>query len=286
MEKTTLVYEFLDLTDCEDFPASKTKGSLSVPCTTDARRNSNTSCETSSSYMSESNENLGDFCCPSPTYSQCDSLSLSEILHVSVLGAQGVGKRSLLHQFTDTEDQFTDTEDMWRDLMEFETGGTEICVSLDGKETPLMFVEQIPFENVRVCAYMDAIVVMYSVVDMESFRLANKIIEEIRKHFQKPIFLVANKVDLERKRVVFTKDGEKLATRFGCKYVEMSLILNHNVDDLLVGIVRQTRLQPIPPMTSKTEKERNKVQKLTKRLRKRWRKLRTKRKPCTNLFDL
>lgn len=52
---------------------------------------------------------------------------------------------------------------------------------------------------------MDAIVVVYSVVDIGSFKLANKIVGEIRKHSQKPVILVANKVDLARGRAVSTK---------------------------------------------------------------------------------
>jgi hypothetical protein len=106
MKKSKVVDNFLDFTPCEDFLAD----SFSVPCLADTRRNSNASSETSSSYMSESNEPLGDYCCPSPTCSECDSLSLSEIVHVSILGAPGVGKRALLHHFTDTQD-------MWSDLI-------------------------------------------------------------------------------------------------------------------------------------------------------------------------
>lgn len=52
---------------------------------------------------------------------------------------------------------------------------------------------------------MDAIVVVYSVADIWSFKLANKIVGEIRKHSQKPVILVANKVDLARGRAVSTK---------------------------------------------------------------------------------
>ena len=39
-------------------------------------------------------------------------------------------------------------------------------------------------------------------------------------------------------------EGVNLATRYGCKYTEVSAILNMKVDELLVGILRQIRLQP------------------------------------------
>lgn len=39
-------------------------------------------------------------------------------------------------------------------------------------------------------------------------------------------------------------EGVKLAKKFGCKYTEVSAILNHKVDELLVGVIRQVRLRP------------------------------------------
>ena len=37
-------------------------------------------------------------------------------------------------------------------------------------------------------------------------------------------------------------EGKTLANDNGCKYTEVSAILNHKVDDLLVGILKQIRL--------------------------------------------
>lgn len=63
---------------------------------------------------------------------------------------------------------------------------------------------------------MDAIVVVYSVVDIGSFKLANKVVGEIRKHSQKPVILVANKVDLARGRAVSTKGTHTILFYFLC----------------------------------------------------------------------
>jgi len=41
---------------------------------------------------------------------------------------------------------------------------------------------------------------------------------------------------------VWSAEGKALANDHGCKYTEVSAILNHKVDDLLVGIVKQIRL--------------------------------------------
>ena len=39
-------------------------------------------------------------------------------------------------------------------------------------------------------------------------------------------------------------DGIKLARRYKCKYTEISAMLNHKIEDLLVGVVRQIKIRP------------------------------------------
>ena len=49
------------------------------------------------------------------------------------------------------------------------------------------------------------------------------------------------------KKIIFLCDTDArfIATSHGCKYVEVSSALDHNVDTLLVGIVKQVRLRMI-----------------------------------------
>eukprot|EP00914_Ancora_sagittata_P022888 GHVO01045410.1.p1 GENE.GHVO01045410.1~~GHVO01045410.1.p1 ORF type:complete len:116 (+),score=9.70 GHVO01045410.1:313-660(+) len=42
--------------------------------------------------------------------------------------------------------------------------------------------------------------------------------------------------------VIFT-DGKTMATRYDVKYIEVSAVLNHKVDDLLAGVLKQIRLK-------------------------------------------
>lgn len=56
------------------------------------------------------------------------------------------------------------------------------------------------------------------------------------------VILVGNKTDLERHREVSAQHGRKLAKEIGCKFIETSSGLDHNVDELLVGIVAQVKL--------------------------------------------
>ena len=51
----------------------------------------------------------------------------------------------------------------------------------------------------------------------------------------------------------YVADGRKLAEHHHCKYIETSVALNHQVDELLVGILRQIRLKLQPNKQGKTD---------------------------------
>ncbi|KAK3930392.1 GTP-binding protein RAD [Frankliniella fusca] len=91
-----------------------------------------------------------------------------------------------------------------------------------------------------------ACVVVYSITDKESFRTAEDILNYLwRERYtqEKSVILVANKVDLARSRVISTNDGKALAASRDCKYIETSSGIQHNVDELLVGVLKQMRLR-------------------------------------------
>ena len=55
-----------------------------------------------------------------------------------------------------------------------------------------------------------------------------------------------NKLRLQMKASLyryFISDAKAIASSFDCKYTETSASLNHNVDELLVGILKQIRLK-------------------------------------------
>ena len=93
-----------------------------------------------------------------------------------------------------------------------------------------------------------------------------------------------------RTLVFLISEARKLADKFKCKYVETSVVLNHNIDELLVGIVRQARYQQggfvISSSTENLPKNRNKVAKFTNILLDKIMNIGHKEIPCTNLFDV
>lgn len=89
-------------------------------------------------------------------------------------------------------------------------------------------------------------VVVYSVVQRSSFRQAEEIVnylwrENITK--DKAVILVGNKADLARSRLIPTAEGKALAKSRDAKFIETSSGIQHNVDELLVGILKQVGIQ-------------------------------------------
>ena len=89
-------------------------------------------------------------------------------------------------------------------------------------------------------------------------------------------------------------DGRTAADKYGCKYIETSAALNHRVDELLVGILKQILLKtsggPIEDTelnhsTKSKDKDRKGSFKKTKHfLEKIFRRSGPKEKACENLY--
>lgn len=163
-----------------------------------------------------------------------------EFFSVAILGAHGVGKKTLKTQFMTSEAICTSNTSIDADGEE-----TTVPVKLDEEESNIRIIEVPDIKSIDDLPNVDAILVVYSVDDEESFNEAVQNIQFIRKEkvCNQAIILVANKADLERRRVVSEKEAKEVSDRYHCKYVEISVVLNHNVDELLVGIVRQVRLR-------------------------------------------
>ncbi|GIY76689.1 GTP-binding protein REM 1 [Caerostris darwini] len=100
----------------------------------------------------------------------------------------------------------------------------------------------------------DAFLLIYSVTDHKSLTFALQKLEMLRRMehkcqykypnlVPKVYILVANKIDLVRSRAITAEEGRSIADKYDVKYIETSVGFNHNVDELLVGIVTQTRLK-------------------------------------------
>lgn len=89
---------------------------------------------------------------------------------------------------------------------------------------------------------VQAYVLVYSIDRKSSFRAVTNALEEIRQRYKSlPILLAGNKIDLERKRAVAASEVKNVSLTYDVSHFEISVALNHDVDDLLVGIVAEIK---------------------------------------------
>ncbi|XP_052741982.1 uncharacterized protein LOC112050569 [Bicyclus anynana] len=216
------------------------------------RSRSNTSVNSTNSRASDRSPFDGS-CCSG--YRPVDSASLDtpdddELdpipkYRVVLLGDSGVGKTALVSQFMTSE--YMNTYDA---SLDDEFGEKSVSVLLDGEESELIFIDhpstEMSVENCLSTYEPHACVVVYSVVAKSSFVRANELLSYLaREQFtvERTAVLVGNKADLARARQVSTNEGKALATSKDSKFIETSSGIQHNVDELLVGILKQIRLK-------------------------------------------
>lgn len=66
--------------------------------------------------------------------------------------------------------------------------------------------------------------------------------------------LVGNKCDLQDQRVITTDQGEDLARKFGCSFLEVSAKTRLNVDQIFHDLIRQINKLSPPPKDKKKKK--------------------------------
>ncbi|XP_048001321.1 uncharacterized protein LOC125238075 [Leguminivora glycinivorella] len=216
------------------------------------RSRSNTSVNSTNSRASDRSPFDGS-CCSG--YRPVDSASLDTPdedemepipkYRVVLLGDAGVGKTALVSQFMTSE--YMNTYDA---SLDDEFGEKSVSVLLDGEESELIFIDhpstEMSVENCLSTYEPHACVVIYSVVARSSFTRAGEILAYLARELftvERTVVLVGNKADLARARQVTTNEGKALATSRDCKFIETSSGIQHNVDELLVGILKQIRLK-------------------------------------------
>ncbi|XP_037715956.1 uncharacterized protein LOC119550989 isoform X2 [Drosophila subpulchrella] len=219
------------------------------------RSRSNTSVNSTNSRASERSPFEGSCC--GAGYANVDSLPAtpddSENLdpppparyRVVMLGDAGVGKTALVNQFMTSEYMHT-----YDASLDDEFGEKTVSVLLDDEESDMVFIDhpsvEMSVENSLSTYEPHGCVVVFSVVDRSSFRVAEEIINYLwQENYtkDKAVILVGNKADLARARLITSQEGKALAASRDAKFIETSSGIQHNVDELLVGILKQMRLK-------------------------------------------
>ncbi|XP_053677553.1 mucin-5AC [Anopheles nili] len=172
---------------------------------------------------------------------------------VLMLGGAAVGKSSLVSQFMTSEYLHAyDTS------IDDDSGEKTVSVLLSGEESELTFIDhsytEMAPENCMSTYDPHGFCVIYSSADKASFLIAERILQILwttENIAQKAVILVANKADLARSRMISSDEGKAMATQYDCKFIETSVGINHNVDELLVGLLSQIRLKLENPEKSR-----------------------------------
>ncbi|XP_015172882.1 PREDICTED: uncharacterized protein LOC107064582 [Polistes dominula] len=164
---------------------------------------------------------------------------------VVLLGDSGVGKTALVSQFMTSE--YMNTYDA---SLDDEFGEKTVSVLLDEEESELIFIDhphiEMSVENSLSTYEPHACIVVYSIVSRTSFQMAEEILSYLwTEHYTKErsVIVVGNKSDLARSRTIAFNEGKQLAMSRECKFIETSSGIKHNVDELLVGVLKQIRLR-------------------------------------------
>ncbi|TMS35353.1 hypothetical protein L596_002775 [Steinernema carpocapsae] len=159
-----------------------------------------------------------------------------------VYGDHTVGKKTMAEKLAlqasvdCDQQQFTSSDDLT-------SSSRTISFLINNGEVQLEIIqgsalESNPFQNV-----LTIYVVMYSIDSRESFVHAAQMLYRINDNKAKgegpPIILVANKIDLQRKRRVSFLEGKMLSKIYKCGFVEASALLTMNTELVWSEILRK-----------------------------------------------
>ncbi|XP_077273769.1 uncharacterized protein LOC143903758 isoform X1 [Temnothorax americanus] len=218
------------------------------------RSRSNTSVNSSrnSNVSGERSPFEGSCCSGQGASSESDGEESISKYRVVLLGDSGVGKTALVSQFMTSE--YINTYDASLDfrlcIADDEFGEKTVSILLDSEESEMIFIDhphvEMSVENSLSTYEPHACIVVYSIVSRTSFQVAEEILNYLwQEHYtqEHTVIVVGNKSDLARSRIISANEGKHLATSRECKFIETSSGLKHNVDELLVGVLKQIRLR-------------------------------------------
>ncbi|KAM6469939.1 GTP-binding protein Di-Ras2 isoform 3-T3 [Liasis olivaceus] len=183
---------------------------------------------------------------------------------VVVFGAGGVGKSSLVLRFvkgTFRDSYIPTIEDTYRQVISCDKS---ICTL---QITDTTGSHQFPAMQRLSISKGHAFILVYSVTSRQSLEELKPIYEQICQikgdTESIPIMLVGNKNDEDHNREVQTTDGEAMAKKWKCAFMETSAKMNHNVKELFQELLnlekRRTVSLQIDGKKSKQQKRKEKL---------------------------
>ncbi|CCH43892.1 Ras-related protein [Wickerhamomyces ciferrii] len=170
---------------------------------------------------------------------------------ISVVGARGVGKSTLVVQYVDNyflESYYPTIQNQFNKSIKFRNQTYEVEI--------LDTAGQDEFTIINDSTIVHGYILVYAINSRSSFELLpvirDKILDSIGTD-NVPMILVGNKVDLERK--VSKEEGTKLAKDFGIPYIEVSAKLssgeNNDISKIFLALLEQIEGEKIDTTNEK-----------------------------------
>ncbi|CEP20440.1 RHB1 [Cyberlindnera jadinii] len=169
---------------------------------------------------------------------------------ISVVGARGVGKSTLVVQYVDNyflESYYPTIQNQFNKSISFRGQTYEVEVLDTAGQDEFTILQD---SSTLVHGY----ILVYAVNSRSSFELLPVIRDKILESTgtdKVPMILVGNKLDLERK--VGHEEGVKLAREFGIPYIEISAktTSEQDISRIFVGLLEQIEGEKIDPENEK-----------------------------------
>ena len=181
------------------------------------------------------------------------------VIKVCVLGFSGVGKSSLCIQF------FSGIFVKLHDPTVNDVFRKEILI--DGESCILEFIDSAGADDFTALTdqwiiFCDGFLIIYDITHRESFGHVEgflKKIQQIKDGLIAPTIILGNKCDLKDERCVPFQEGESLAKRTGCNFMETSAKSRHNLIAAFTEIARETKniKNHYPIITQNTRKSKS-----------------------------
>jgi len=164
-----------------------------------------------------------------------------------VLGSGGVGKSALTVQFVQgifVEKYDPTIEDSYRKQVEIE-GAQCMLEILDTAGT-----EQFTAMRDLYMKNGQGFVLVFSIIAQSTYNDLPDLREQILRVKDRenvPMVLVGNKCDLGDQRVISTDQGQELARKWSCTFMESSAKNRINVENIFTDLIKQINKQSPPP---------------------------------------
>ena len=160
------------------------------------------------------------------------------VFKLVLVGDSGVGKSCILHQFIYNRFRKNTTQTIGVDF-------SAKNVHIDNQEIKLQIWDTVGQEkfmaiNKSLLAKVHGIILIYDITDQDSFDHINNWITIIKEANENAsLILVANKCDIEDKRVISEDEGNKLAVENNISFVEASAKENINIKETFIKITEE-----------------------------------------------